>query len=152
VDARNENTWQVGFLPSLSSDAQERLLSLAETFQHGEDEVIFHQNDPSLNLYIVKSGVVAIEIYRPTRGFCRMLELGPGELFSWSALIEPRRETATARALENTCVFGIAGGKLIDNCLKDPAFGYEIYKGLANVISTRLKATRREVLEMRAAS
>ncbi len=151
MDAR-DGTWQVGFLPSLSPDAQAKLLSLAEVFHYPEDEVIFRQNDPSLNLYIVKSGVVVIEVYRPARGFCPVLELGPGELFSWSALVEPRRETATARAIGNTCVFGIAGGKLSDLCLKDPAFGYEIYKALAPVISSRLLTARREAMEMRVAS
>lgn len=150
MDVRGENTWQVGFLPSLSSDSQEKLLSLAEVQRYKEDEVIFRQNDPSLYLYIVKSGIIGIETFLPSRGFHQLVTLGPGELFGWSALVEPRHETATARPVEDAEVFAFAAGKLTDLCLQDPVFGYEVYKALATVISSRLKATRQEFQGARA--
>ncbi len=150
MDVVGENTWQVGFLPSLNSDTQEKLLSLAEILCFKQDEVLFRQNDPALYLYIVKSGIVGIETFLPSRGFHQMVSLGPGELFGWSALVEPRHETATARAVEDMEVFAFSAGKMSDQCLQDPAFGYEIYKALATVISSRLKATRREIQGLRA--
>jgi CRP/FNR family transcriptional regulator, cyclic AMP receptor protein len=146
-----ENTLQVGFLNGLSPSSQEKFLSCAEILHFDRDELIFRQNDPSLYLCLVKTGAVAIEVYVPTRGLRRILTLGPGELFSWSALIEPRYETASARAMESSEVFGVKGGLLIDRCLADCAFGYEIYKALAGVISTRLKATQLQMLDVFAA-
>lgn len=151
MNLREEDTLQVGFLHSLSPSSQQKLLSYAEILHYDRDEVIFRQNDPSLYLCLVKSGCVAIEVYVPTRGLRRILTLGPGEVFSWSALIEPRHETASARAMEPTEVFGIKGGMLIDRCLVDCPFGYEIYKALAGVISTRLKATQLQMLDVFAA-
>ena len=152
MDVVGENTWQVGFLPSLNSDTQEKLLSLAEVLHFKQDDMIFRQNDPALHLYIVKSGIVGIESFFPSRGFHQMVTLGPGELFSWSALVEPRHETATARAVEDMEVFAFSAGKISDQCLEDPVFGYEIYKALAGVISSRLKATRREFQGLRASA
>lgn len=150
MDIKSENTWQVGFLPSLSPESQEKLISLAEVFRYKEDEVIFRQNDPGLYLYIVKSGIVGIETFFPNHGFHQIVSLGPGELFGWSALVEPRHETATARADEDAEVFAFAAGKVSDLCLEDTSFGYEIYKALASVISSRLKATRIEIQTVRA--
>jgi CRP-like cAMP-binding protein len=151
VKLSNEDTLQVGFLHSLSPSSQKKLLSHAEILHYERDEVIFRQNDPSLYLCLVRTGSVAIEVHVPTRGFRRILTLGPGEVFSWSALIEPRHETATARAMESTEVFAIKGGLLIDRCLEDCPLGYEIYKALADVISTRLKATQLQMLDVFAA-
>ena len=151
MNLREENALQVGFLHSLSPSSQEKLLSHAEILHYDKDEVIFRQNDPSLYLCVVRTGNVAIEVHVSTRGFRRILTLGPGELFSWSALVEPRYETATARAMENTDIFGIKGGLLTDLCLGDCSFGYEIYKALAGVISTRLKATQLQMLDVFAA-
>ena len=148
MQIREDDRLQTGFLQSLSRTAQNKLMSLADTlhFEHGE--IIFRQNDPSRHLYIIQRGGVAIELYLPPRGVCRILTLGSGELFSWSALIEPRTETATARAIEGTDVFAIKGSKLIGMCLNDCPLGSEIYRALANVISTRLKATQLQLLDV----
>ena len=139
---------QTGFLQSLSPSAQIKLMSQAESVHFGPGDVIFWQNDPSHHLYIIKEGGVAIELYLPPRGVRRILTLGPGEVFSWSALIEPRMETATARAIESTDVFAIKGRALMGLCLNDCPLGSEIYRALAAVISTRLKATQLQVLDM----
>jgi len=151
VATLDENILQSGFLQSLSPSARAKLMSLAERLHFEQGAVIFRQNDPSHHLYIIKSGGVAIELYLPPRGLRRILTLGPGELFSWSALIEPRTETAMARAIETTDVFAIKGSRLLGLCLTDCPLGSEIYRVLATVISTRLKATQLQLLDVFAA-
>ena len=140
--------WQSGFLANVSPRVREKVLSLAESFRYEAGKDIFHEGDPSLYLYIVKSGHVAVEVHVPSKGRRTVLSVSPGEVFSWSALVEPRLETAAARASEDTEVFGLKGGALMDLCREDPALGFEIYRSLAEVVTARLIATRLELLEI----
>jgi CRP/FNR family transcriptional regulator, cyclic AMP receptor protein len=151
VEVQDEASLHGGFLQSLTRSARTQLMSLAKSLHFEPGDVIFRQNDPSRYLYIIKDGGVAIEIYVPPRGMRRILTLGPGELFSWSALIEPRTETAMAKAIESTNVFAIKGSTLIGLCIKDCPLGSEIYRVLATVISMRLRATQFQLLDVFAA-
>jgi CRP-like cAMP-binding protein len=140
--------WLGSFLAHLSPRVQEKLLALGETFRYPEGQTIFHEGDPSLHLYIVKSGQVAIDVHIPSKGRRSIMTAGPGDLFSWSALVEPRLQTASARAVEETEALGIKGGALMDLCREDPGLGFEVYHELAEVISARLTATRLQLLDV----
>ncbi len=141
-------SWYGSFLAGLSPRVQERILALAESFKYGAGEVIFQEGDPSLYLYILKSGRVAIEVHVPSKGRRTLLTAGPGDVFSWSALVEPRIETASARAVEETEVLGIKGGALMDMSREDCALGFEIYRALSEIITARLIATRLQLLDV----
>lgn len=144
TDHRN---WQEGVLTRFSPRVREKMLSLAESFTYPAGQVIFKEGDPSLHLYIVKSGCVSIEVRFPARGSRTVMTVEPGEVFSWSALVEPRIETATARTLEDTEVVAIKGGLLMDICREDPEFGLQLYRTLAEVITARLVSTRLHMLD-----
>jgi CRP-like cAMP-binding protein len=139
--------WLGAFLAHLSPRVQEKLLALGEAFHYPAGQTIFHEGDPSLYLYIVKSGQVAIDLHIASKGRRSIMTAGPGDLFSWSALVEPRIETASARAVEETEAVGIKGGALMDLCREDPGLGFEVYHELAEVISARLIATRLQLLD-----
>lgn len=139
--------WHDTLLANFSRPVREKLLSLSEPFHFAAGDTIFEKGAPSLYLYLVKSGRVGIELHIPAWGRRRILTVGPGELFSWSALIEPRIETASALALEETEVLGVKGGTLMDLCREDPEFGFQLYRTLAEVITDRLLSTRRQLLE-----
>lgn len=113
-----------------------------------EEETIFREGDHSLYLYIVKSGKIAIEVHLPSKGARTSLTVGPGDIFSWSALVEPRIETAGARAVEESEVLGIKGGALTDLCREDLALGSVVYRALTQVISARLIGTRLQLLDI----
>lgn len=144
----DQTHWFGSFLANLSPQAREKLLTLGETFRYAAGEAIFQEGAPSLYLYIVRSGQVAIELHVPSKGRRVIMTAGPGDVFSWSALVEPRIETAAARAIEDTEAVGIKGGALMDLCREDPAFGFELYRALAEVISARLIATRLQLLDV----
>ena len=139
--------WPSNLLERFSAAVREKLLSLTEPFHFTAGQMIFEEGSPSLYLYLVKSGRVAIELHFPGWGRRQILTVGPGELFSWSALVEPRLETASARALEKTEVLAIRGGALMDLCLEDPEFGFQLYRTLAEVITDRLASTRHQLLQ-----
>ncbi|MBI1750566.1 MAG: cyclic nucleotide-binding domain-containing protein [Acidobacteria bacterium] len=143
-----QSSWFGSFLAKLSPRVREKLLSHARAFRYLDGEAIFREGDPSLYLYILKHGRVAIEIHVPSKGRQTILTVGPGDIFSWSALVEPRIETASARAIEEVEVLGIKGGELTDLCLEDSELGFELYRALAEVITARLVATRLQLLDV----
>jgi CRP-like cAMP-binding protein len=73
---------------------------------------------------------------------------GDGDMFSWSALVEPRLTTAAVRAMEDTEAIGSKGEVLMDEFRKDYELGFELYRALTEVIAGRLMATRRQYLNI----
>ncbi|MBZ5514905.1 MAG: cyclic nucleotide-binding domain-containing protein [Acidobacteriia bacterium] len=146
-----QTSYYGNFLASLSPRVRERLLSLAVPLHYMGGERIFHEGDPGLYLYIVKSGEIAIEVHVPSKGARTSLTAGPGDIFSWSALVEPHIETAGARAVEKSEVLGIKGGALMDLCREDVGLGFELYRALTQVIAARLIAMRFHWLDVLAA-
>jgi CRP-like cAMP-binding protein len=140
--------WYSSFLANFSPRVQEKLLSLAETFSYQSGQDIFHEGDPSLYLYIIKTGHVAIEVHVPSKGRRMISTASPGDVFGWSALVEPRIETAGARVVDDAEVLGIKGGVLMDLSREDPGLGFELYRALAEVIMARLMATRLQLLDI----
>ena len=143
-----QGPWQGSFLANFSPRVQEKLLGVAETFQHKAGADIFHEGDPSLYIYVVKTGHVAVELHVPSKGRRTIFTASPGDVFGWSALVEPRIETASARAVEDAEVLGIKGGLLMDMSREDCELGFEVYRTLASVIMARLIATRLQLLDI----
>jgi len=140
--------WYSPFLANFSPRVREKLLSIAGESQYKAGQDIFHEGDPSLFLYIVKTGQVAVEMHVPSKGRRTILSASPGDVFGWSALVEPRIETASARAVEDTTVFTMKGGELMDLCREDPLLGFELYRALAEIIMARLIASRLQLLDV----
>ena len=140
--------WHGSFVAELSPRAQEKIFAEAEMLQYKAGTTVFREGDQSQNLFIVKSGHVVLEISVPPKGKRSVLTVGPGELFSWSALVEPRIENASARASVDTEALRIDGGTLMKLCEEDSPLGFEVYRTLAKVISSRLIATRLQFLDV----
>jgi CRP-like cAMP-binding protein len=124
------------------------MLALARSFHYPPGKPIFQQGDPSVFLFVVKSGHVALETTLPSDGALTLLAVERGKIFSWSALSETRIETASARAIDDLEVLGFEGVALQDLCREDPQVGVEIYRILAEVLSSRLAAARQQITEM----
>ncbi len=146
VTAHN-SLWYGSFMATLSPVVRDRLMAAGHLLHFREGETIFRQNDRSHSLYIVKSGTVAIQISVPNRGTRTILTVGPWDVFSWSALIEPRIETASACAREDSDVLAIDSKTLLRMCSEDHSTGFELYRALARVVSARLAATRVQLID-----
>lgn len=136
------------FLARFSPRVQEKLLALAENFQFKAGTDIIGEGDHSLYLYIIKSGRVSVEMDVPNKGRRMLRTGGAGDMFSWSALVEPRLATAAVRAMDDTEVLGIKGGALKDACCVDHELGFELYRALTEVIANRFIATRLQLVDV----
>lgn len=143
-----ENMLEGGFLDEMSPGVREKLLALAQSFHFKPDVVVFQEGSPSLYFFIVKAGRVSVDIHIPSKGRRRILTAGQGEVVSWSALVQPCVHHASARAVEETELLGFPGEVLSAVCAEDHQVGYELYKALAEIVSTRLTATRLQVLDV----
>lgn len=141
-------SWREGFLAGLSPAVREKLLAHAQEFHYAAEVPIFREGEPSRYFYVVKSGRVAVDIHIPSKGRRCILTAGPGEVFSWSALVQPCVHHASARSVEDTEALGIDGRKLAHLCRHDAQVGFELYRQLSEVISARLTATRLQMVDV----
>ena len=98
--------------------------------------------------FAIRGGSVAIETYNPSRGAVALQTIGEGEILGWSWLFPPFVYQFDARARENVRATAFDGACLRAKCDADPALGYELMKRLARLVSGRLDATRRQLLDV----
>lgn len=121
-------------------------LSTTENFVAGS--LIFSEGSENHYLYLVRQGRVALEMNVLGRGNVRILTLGPGDIVAWSALFGGGQMTTSARALEPTELIAADAQALLDLCGKSPAIGYPFMKQVALALSSRLVATRMQLLDL----
>lgn len=136
------------FFSKLSLDATGKVLKLSREVAFRPGHTIFSYGDPATEFYILRKGVVALLVHLPLKGNQVIAHLGAGDVFSWSALVEPYMETATAKALTDVDVVAIEGAALMRAAHEDPRFGFEIYRALSGVIMQRLEVTRLQLLDV----
>jgi CRP-like cAMP-binding protein len=111
--------------------------------------VVFREGEPDDKIYLVIEGMVALDIYVPNRGRVTILTVGPDEILGWSAAVPGvERKTASARTLQQTRAIAFDAAALHRACELDHDLGYRVYGALANVVASRLKATRLQLLDV----
>lgn len=111
-------------------------------------EILFREGDIAEDCYLLETGHVAIEIEIGTSKRAMIHTVSPGDFFGWSALVPPRHMTASARAVEPSTVIAIPGTVLDRIFEKEPAAGLDVMRGVARVITLRLKDTSLQLVNM----
>lgn len=129
--------------------SDEELLLIAplaheETYEAGA--VIFRENDPARDLYMVRDGRVAILINVGRNQQTVIDTIYPNRSFGWSGMVPPYIRTGTTRALVKTRVIAISGRDLQELCQGKYGTCYTIMEKLATIISRRLKDTRLQLI------
>ena len=96
----------------------------------------------------IQQGKVALESGVGDRGTILIQTIGAGEVLGWSWLFPPYYWHFDARALEPTRAIFFYGTRLREYCEEDHDLGYDLIKRMAQVVLTRLQATRRQLLEV----
>ncbi|MCO6440776.1 MAG: Crp/Fnr family transcriptional regulator [Nitrococcus mobilis] len=135
------------FFADLSSDFLKFLARHAARRPLQRDEILFQHGDPARHFYLVRDGSVVIEIpaiYGPS---LEVQKLGPGQILGWSWLIPPYRWHFQARTDAPTEVVEFDGEAVRARCDRDPEFGYALLKCFSTLMSERLEAARRKMME-----
>jgi len=122
-----------------------KLFELAREVSLEPDTVVFRSGEESKDFYLVVSGSLSVELSTPVYAI-NIQTLAAGDAFGWSALL---RDSAhfQVRARERSLVLCLDGQRLVEACRQDPRLGAEIYRRLAEVVATRLRATELRLLE-----
>ncbi|NOX37432.1 MAG: cyclic nucleotide-binding domain-containing protein [Calditrichaeota bacterium] len=117
----------------------ERILH-QRTYRPGE--IIFHQGDAGVGMYIIEKGTVEI-ILEPANQV--VAELSDGEFFGELALLDESPRSATARAKTECRMLGFFQSDLFGLIERDPRLGVKIVLRLASIIGDRLKHSNQQM-------
>ena len=135
------------FFEGLETGHLEKLGNLCRGGSYREGEVILKEGDESAELYLLTNGRVALEMeVRPVPdrpAIPTAVEVvTKGEVFGWSAVVEPCIYKLSARCMTNCTVLAIKGDLLRKVMADDAGLGFELMKRIARLVSLRLTHTR----------
>ena len=116
------------------------------TFRTGEH--LFRMGDPADQFYILREGLVAVQIEPQDRGPMTIQTLGEGRVLGYSWLFPPNRWTFDAVALSPVRAIAMDGKCLRTKSEDDPRLGYELMKRFCIIMVQRLEATRVQLLDL----
>ena len=109
---------------------------------------LFREGETANQFFAIRSGRVAVETHMPSRGPMTLQTLGEGDIAGFSWLFPPYVCQFDVRARESVRATAFDGACLRTKCDADPALGYELMKRLTHIVSRRLEATRRQLLDV----
>ena len=112
-----------------------------------QGEMVFRQGDRADRFFLLLSGNVNVSvpaIYGPT---LVIQELGPGKILGWSWLISPYEWDFQAEAMSDARLITFDGKAVLKHCEEDNQFGYALLKRFTELMSERLHAGRRRMME-----
>ncbi len=105
------------------------------------DEIIFHEGDPGVGMYIIERGRVNITLGKENK---LLAVLSDSEFFGEIALLSETPRTATATAVSNCSILGFFQSDLFGLLETDPRKGNKIMLRLAQMIGDRLRFSNLE--------
>jgi len=118
------------------------------SFQRGD--LIFKEDDPAHTLYLLIDGWVDVVVNTDAKGEQHELvtTLSPGDLFGWSALVDPYAYTGSAVCASPVEVMEFKGADLLGMFELDPKLCCVIMRRVCQVIADRLHATRLQMVSL----
>ena len=133
----------------LSGVDEAHILTLAQfTYEdvlEGNDYV-FHAGEPADHCYLIRDGLVSLEVYDPRRGGLTLEKLGINRVLGWSWLIPPHLWTFDARAINRTTVLALDAARFRKAMDADHELGYHMLKRFTVVFADRLRASRSQMM------
>jgi CRP-like cAMP-binding protein len=136
-----------GFFTGLPQPFAEIITDLATDHEVKGGKLLFRHGEPADRFYLVRQGLVAIELYAPGRDPIVVEHVENDDVVGWSWLVAPYRWNFDARAVEPTALIGVDAPALRARCNAEPAFGYEIVRRFIPVMAHRLSSARERLVE-----
>ncbi len=130
----------------LSTGELSAIKSILHRREYNPGEVLFHQGNPGVGMYIIQEGTIEI-VYEPTDA--TLAELTDGDFFGELALLNETPRSATAVARTESILYGLFRPDLLGLVERDPSLGVQILLRMSQVISERLIQTNEQVQQLR---
>lgn len=151
---------QFEFFLDISHDrlAEIESFSIMQTYDKGA--VVFNSNEPAKNLYGLANGEINLAILFKEEVITKDVKfeeyistnvevfekpiiiekVEPGDIFGWSALVTPKKMTATARCATDCEIALIPADRLKQVFNNDPELGYLLSSRISGIIAKRLNS------------
>jgi CRP-like cAMP-binding protein len=139
---------EIPFFAGMEESQIRTLVGCACNVRFEKDEVIFREGEDANKFYLIRSGLVALQLFADRRGPLIISTLEADDILGWSWLSAPYRWKFTARALEGTRAISLDGKCLREKSERDNHLGYELLKRFVHIIEDRLQATRLQLLNV----
>ena len=122
------------------------ILANEEHYEPGQ--FIFYEGGEANKMYLLLQGQVEMMMNTNGDGTRRavVMTARPGEIFGWSALVEPYQLTASARCATHVHVVAITAPGLRALMVVSCALGFRLLQRACQASSARLGATRMQLL------
>ena len=132
---------RIHFFNGLTAGDLKQILEIGKKITLKKRTKILTRGDRAEHFYIVVSGKVhlsfQISILLADEEIVVDL-ISPGDIFGWSALVEPHRLTLSAYCDEDSELIQIEGEDMVSMCVRRPRMGYILMRNLAKVIGSRM--------------
>ncbi len=121
----------------------EEIAMISNTIETAEDQWLFYEGDTADSLYIVIEGAIGLTTSIFLEDKSRDIEISTPiierELLGWSALIKPHKYTSGGIAKRKSKLIEIEAVALRQLLDDNPEYGYQVMKGIGEVINERLE-------------
>ena len=150
----NEVLKEFALFKDLDDSELTSIAALCHEKTRGKDEMCFAQGQKANELHLCRSGSVRIvvQVFEPRGMKATVHTAKSGEVFGWSALVEPKKYTAYAECVGRVEEICIKGTDLIKLFERNPHTGYVVMRNLSSVASSRLTETREKLTKEMAAA
>jgi CRP/FNR family transcriptional regulator, cyclic AMP receptor protein len=136
------------FLQGLDQPVLALIVGCASNVRFDAGQYLFREGEEASEFYIIREGLVSVEIHVPERGSVTLQTVAAGGIVGWSWVFPPYRWHSDARAVEPTRAIALDGACLRRKCDETPRMGYELMKRFARVLDESLQASRLQLLDL----
>ncbi|MFE1955626.1 cyclic nucleotide-binding domain-containing protein [Streptomyces sp. NPDC059524] len=140
-------TAQTRLLNRLPREYRDRLMTLAKEVSFPQDTRIFDEGEPARCFWIIRTGMVTLDVRVSDRTLLPIDPLGPGDLLGWSWLFPPYEWDFGAEAFSPVRAYEFDGAAVRNLCDLEPALGVSLLHGVAEVMAHRLVSARVKLVE-----
>ena len=124
------------------------VVGCAKNVRFDEGSALFREDDEANEFYLIREGLVSLDVYEPPRPPISIQTIGAGDVVGWSWLFPPYRWYFSARIVEPVRAIAFDAKCLRTKCELDHDLGYELMKRVAQIMVERLQATRMQLMDL----
>ncbi|MFE3764374.1 Crp/Fnr family transcriptional regulator [Streptomyces sp. NPDC059104] len=133
---------------ALPPEFRARLMEHAQEVSFAGGTRLFNEGGVADRFWIMKSGVVTLDLHVPGRQAAVVESLGSGELVGWSWMVRPHQWHLGAEAMTPVRAYQFDAAEVRTLMDADPALGSAVGAWVTQVLAHRLQAARIRLLDL----
>ncbi|MFF8958367.1 cyclic nucleotide-binding domain-containing protein [Streptomyces sp. NPDC014894] len=135
-------------MSALSTEHRGRLLDVAREVRFEQGARILDEGAAADRFWIVRTGLVTLDLHVPGRRAAVVESLSHGELVGWSWMFPPSGWLMGAEAMTPVRALEFDSARVRRLCDADPWLGHEVALWVGSVLAHRLRAARARLLDL----